>query len=68
MDKFVPHDVPLAMVGLMPVCTDWFVSLPFELFFGANKYRLDGLNKPLREWDLRFYLHDLRNSCNELGM
>ena len=26
-DKFVPHDVPLAMVGLMPACTDWFVSL-----------------------------------------
>ncbi|PWW74165.1 Glycosyltransferase Family 4 protein [Tuber magnatum] len=52
VDKFVPHDVPLAMVGLMPACTDW----------------LDGLNKPLREWDLRFYHHDLRNSCNELGM
>ena len=68
VDKFVPHDVPLAMVGLMPACTDWFVSLSFELFFGANRYRLDGLNKPLREWDLSFYHHDLRNSCNELGM
>ncbi|RPB05302.1 UDP-Glycosyltransferase/glycogen phosphorylase [Choiromyces venosus 120613-1] len=52
VDKFVPHDVPLSMVGLMPACTDW----------------LDGLNKPLRGWDLRFYHHDLRNSCNELGM
>lgn len=52
VDKFVPHDVPLAMVGLMPACTDW----------------LDGLNKPLRDWDLRYYHHDLRNSCNELGM
>ncbi|PUU72501.1 hypothetical protein B9Z19DRAFT_1168589 [Tuber borchii] len=43
VDKFVPHDVPLAMVGLMPACTDWF-------------------------WDLKFFHHDLRNSCNELGM
>jgi len=33
-DKFVPHDVPLAMVGLMPACTDWFVSL-FLIFFPA---------------------------------
>ncbi|KAG0136195.1 putative trehalose synthase [Tuber indicum] len=52
VDKFVPHDVPLAMVGLMPACTDW----------------LDGLNKPLGERDLRFYHQNLRNSCNELKM
>ncbi|KAG0136209.1 hypothetical protein HOY82DRAFT_625891 [Tuber indicum] len=50
VDKFVPHDVPLAMVGLMPACTDW----------------LDGLNKPLGERDLKFYHQNLRNSCNEL--
>ncbi|KAG0136204.1 hypothetical protein HOY82DRAFT_625859 [Tuber indicum] len=50
VDKFVPNDVPLAMVGLMPACTDW----------------LDGLNKPLGEEDLRFYHDNLRNSCNEL--
>ncbi|KAG0136206.1 clock-controlled-9 protein [Tuber indicum] len=52
MDKFVPNDVPLAMVGLMPVCTDW----------------LDGLNKPLGEGNLRLYHDNLRNSCNELKM
>ncbi|KAG0136207.1 hypothetical protein HOY82DRAFT_625882 [Tuber indicum] len=52
MDKFVPNDVPLAMVGLMPACTDW----------------LDGLNKPLGEGDLKFYHQNLRNSCNELNM
>ena len=34
MDKFVPHDVPPAMVGFMPACTDWFVS-PFLIFLAA---------------------------------
>jgi len=27
--KFVPHEVPLEMVGLMPASTEWFVSSPF---------------------------------------
>ncbi|KAG0641031.1 trehalose phosphorylase [Tuber brumale] len=52
VDKFVPYDVPLAMVGLMPACTDW----------------LDGLNKPLGEWDLGYYHRNLHNLCDELGM
>ncbi|KAG0136198.1 hypothetical protein HOY82DRAFT_625844 [Tuber indicum] len=52
MGKFVPHGVPLAMVGLMPACTDW----------------LDGLNKPLSKRNLRFYHQNLRNACNELKM
>ncbi|KAG0636836.1 hypothetical protein HOY80DRAFT_1017229 [Tuber brumale] len=52
VDKFVPNDVPLAMVGLMPACTDW----------------LDGLGKPLGEWDLRFYHQNLQNSCDKLKM
>ena len=68
VDKFVPHDVPLEMVGLMPACTDWFVSPFLILSSCADKYRLDGLNKYLGEWDQRFYHHDLRNSCIELGM
>ncbi|KAG0636834.1 trehalose synthase [Tuber brumale] len=50
--KFVPNDVPSAMVGLMPACTDW----------------LDGLGKPLGEWDLRFYHQNLRDSCDKLKM
>ncbi|KAG0632656.1 hypothetical protein HOY80DRAFT_1116434 [Tuber brumale] len=52
MSTFVPHGVPLAMVGLMPASTHW----------------LDGLNKPLGEWDLRFYHNNLRNLCNEREM
>ncbi|KAG0638090.1 trehalose phosphorylase [Tuber brumale] len=34
----------------------------------TDKFRLDGLNKPLGEWDLRFYHHNLRNLCNEREM
>ncbi|KAG0134968.1 trehalose synthase [Tuber indicum] len=49
VDKFVPHNVPFNMIGLMPACTDW----------------LDGLNKPLGEWDLKFYHRNLHNLCNE---
>ncbi|KAG0134983.1 trehalose synthase [Tuber indicum] len=49
VDKFVPHNVPFNMIGLMPACTDW----------------LDGLNKHLGEWDLKFYHRNLHNLCNE---
>ncbi|KAG0635586.1 trehalose synthase [Tuber brumale] len=52
VDTFVPCGVPLAMIGLMPACTEW----------------LDGLNKPLGEWDLRFYHHNLHNLCNKQEM
>lgn len=30
--------------------------------------RLDGLNKELRDWDLRYYHHSLRNSCADIQM
>lgn len=30
--------------------------------------RLDGLNKNLREWDLRYYHHSLRNACVDIQM
>lgn len=52
VDRFVPQDVPYEMVTLMPAATDW----------------LDGLNKPMKEWDLRYYHHMLRNACNDRGM
>ncbi|KAG0635580.1 glycosyltransferase family 4 protein [Tuber brumale] len=52
VSTFVPYSVTLEMVSLMPACTDW----------------LDGLNKPLSEWDLRFYHHNLHNICNEREM
>jgi hypothetical protein len=49
---FVPPDVPKEIVALMPATTDW----------------LDGLNKPMRDWDLRYYHHKLRLQCHERGM
>ena len=49
---FVPSDVPKEKVVLMPATTDW----------------LDGLNKPMREWDLRYYHHKIRNACHDRGM
>lgn len=52
MESFVPTSVPLEKVGLMPACTDW----------------LDGLNKVMREWDLRFYHHNFRTMCNDIHM
>lgn len=52
VDRFVPSDVPVEMVALMPATTDW----------------LDGLNKPMREWDLRYYHHMLRFLCHDRGM
>ncbi|KAG0641036.1 hypothetical protein HOY80DRAFT_1021575 [Tuber brumale] len=52
VSTFVPYGVPLGMVGLMPACTDW----------------LDGLNKPLGQWDLKYYHRNLQNICNEREM
>ena len=52
MESFVPPNVPLEMVALMPACTDW----------------LDGLNKPLKEWDLRYYHHNFRTMCVDAHM
>jgi len=40
--EFVPKNVDTAKVGYMPATTDW----------------LDGLNKPLDDWDNRYYLHE----------
>ncbi|KAF8242230.1 UDP-Glycosyltransferase/glycogen phosphorylase [Wilcoxina mikolae CBS 423.85] len=52
VNGFVPKDVPANMVALMPAATDW----------------LDGLNKTMRDWDLRYYHHKFRIQCHELGM
>ena len=52
VDGFVPEDVPADMVALMPAATDW----------------LDGLNKNMRDWDLRYYHHKFRIACHDRGM
>ncbi|KAG0134989.1 hypothetical protein HOY82DRAFT_634149 [Tuber indicum] len=49
VDKSVPHSVPFNTLGLMPARTD----------------RLDGLNKPSRKWDLKFYHGNFGVLCNE---
>ncbi|KAG0641041.1 hypothetical protein HOY80DRAFT_1135549 [Tuber brumale] len=45
----VQYGVPLAIIGFMTAGTDW----------------LDGLNKPLDDWDLRIYHHNLHSLCDE---
>lgn len=50
--EFIPNDVPLDQVGLMPAATDW----------------LDGLNKPLTEQDSRYYINLLNTECYRAGL
>ncbi|EXJ59511.1 uncharacterized protein A1O5_12136 [Cladophialophora psammophila CBS 110553] len=50
--SFVPHDVKPASVGWLPATSDW----------------LDGLNKTMDEWDIQYYLHELRDSCHDQGV
>jgi len=52
VNKFVPSDVPAEKLGLMPAATDW----------------LDGLSKPMKEWDSQYYMRVFRNSCGEVRM
>ncbi|KII88991.1 glycosyltransferase family 4 protein [Plicaturopsis crispa FD-325 SS-3] len=47
VSKFVPSDVPIEMLGLLPAATDW----------------LDGLNKPLNKWDTQYYMGEFRALC-----
>lgn len=50
--SFVPKNVPTAKVSYMPAATDW----------------LDGLNKTLSHWDMRYYGHLYNEKCHELRM
>ncbi|KAG0130324.1 clock-controlled-9 protein [Tuber indicum] len=54
VEKYVPNNVQLAMIGLMPACADWCVFSASCLFFGTDKHGLDVLNKPLGERVLNF--------------
>ncbi|KAI0328121.1 trehalose synthase [Cubamyces sp. BRFM 1775] len=47
VNKFVPSDVPPQKLTLLGAATDW----------------LDGLNKPLDEWDLQYYMGEFRQLC-----
>ncbi|KAI0781323.1 trehalose synthase [Trametes elegans] len=56
VNKFVPSDVPPEKLALLGAATDW----------------LDGLNKPLGDWDLQYYMGEFRQLCvkekmHELG-
>jgi len=48
---FVPNDVNPANVGYMPATTDW----------------LDGLNKPMRDFDTDYYLHCFNDAATRQG-
>lgn len=50
--SFVPHNVPKEKVTYLPATTDW----------------LDGLNKPLNQWDSGYYGHIYNNSCHAQRM
>ncbi|EJT99528.1 trehalose phosphorylase [Dacryopinax primogenitus] len=44
---FIPTEVNIKDVGLMPATTDW----------------LDGLNKPIAQWDTQYYFRQFANGC-----
>ncbi|KAJ4332068.1 hypothetical protein N0V95_009748 [Ascochyta clinopodiicola] len=48
---FVPKNVSTEKVGYLPATTDW----------------LDGLNKPLDDWDAQYYMHQFEMSCLDKG-
>ncbi|KIW70024.1 hypothetical protein PV04_02335 [Phialophora macrospora] len=50
--SFVPPDVRKETLGWLPATTDW----------------LDGLNKPMAEWDLQYYMHLLRQVCQSQNL
>ncbi|KZO94447.1 glycosyltransferase family 4 protein [Calocera viscosa TUFC12733] len=45
---FVPAEVDIKTVGMMPATTDW----------------LDGLNKPVAQWDTQYYFRKFNNACS----
>ncbi|KAG8926435.1 hypothetical protein FRC01_008871 [Tulasnella sp. 417] len=50
--KFVPSDVPIETLALLPAATDW----------------LDGLSKPMRPWDLNYYMRVFKSQCSDIRM
>ncbi|KAI1382871.1 glycosyltransferase family 4 protein [Hypoxylon trugodes] len=50
--KFVPDNVPRELVTYMPATTDW----------------LDGLNKPINEWDTGYYGSNYNSQCHAQHM
>lgn len=50
--EFVPKSVPPSKVGYFPATTDW----------------LDGLNKPMRQWDIDYYMHEFNTECFKNNM
>ncbi|KAJ3454110.1 hypothetical protein MRS44_018004 [Fusarium solani] len=49
---FVPKNVPTSTVGYMPASTDW----------------LDGLTKPMSDWDISYYGRIFNSQCREQYM
>ncbi|KAI9730768.1 MAG: hypothetical protein M1818_008048 [Claussenomyces sp. TS43310] len=49
---FVPKNVPKSKVAYLPATTDW----------------LDGLNKPMSDWDMGYYAHEYNTQCTAANM
>ncbi|KAG9125417.1 hypothetical protein FRC07_007692 [Ceratobasidium sp. 392] len=52
VNKFVPKQVPNEKLTLLGAATDW----------------LDGLSKPLGDWDLDYYMGLFRRQCSDIRM
>ncbi|KAG8725418.1 hypothetical protein FRC09_020424 [Ceratobasidium sp. 395] len=52
VNKFVPRGVPNEKLTLLGAATDW----------------LDGLSKPLGDWDLDYYMNLFRRQCSDIRM
>ncbi|PGH29501.1 hypothetical protein GX50_07746 [[Emmonsia] crescens] len=52
VSSFVPHMVPRETVGYLPASTDW----------------LDGLNKPMDDFNVGYYGRIFNGKCREIGM
>lgn len=69
MSYFVPPDVDREKVGYMPASTDWYVQASMHRGLDrTDKSRLDGLNKPMRDWDYAFYGRCFNSWCRDAGM
>jgi len=62
---FVPSDVRPTEVAWLPATTDWYAPAAPRNEHNANTCRLDGLNKNMQDWDVKYYLHKLRQTCRD---
>lgn len=68
-----PTLTPSAKTGYIPVAIEQYGQCAIGVALNAHRltsfcfYRLDGLNKPLREWDVSYYGRELNTICRNSG-